>query len=55
MGELTGARFVATITPGLSGSKAGVGVINSELRAANVKVAADAAARVGTIDPLWSL
>ena len=52
MGELTGARFVATIAPGLSGSEAGVGVTNSELRVANVKVAADAAARDGTVGPL---
>lgn len=52
LGELTGARFVATITPGLSGSEAGVGVTNSKLRCANVKVAADVAARDGTIGPL---
>src|SRR5262249_29130591 len=49
--ELTGAGFVATITPGLSGSEASVGATNSELCDANVEVAVDTAVRNGTIGP----
>jgi hypothetical protein len=52
LGELTGAHFVATITPGLSGSEAGVGVTNQKLHGANAKVAANMAARDGTIGSL---
>src|SRR5215475_14102859 len=46
LGELTGARFVATIIPGLSGSELGACVTNSELRGG---VGASGAARDGTI------
>ena len=52
LGELTGARFLATIIPELLGSEARVGVTNSKLRDANFGVAADWANRKGTIGPL---
>jgi len=53
--DLTGTTFVATITPRLSRSEAGVGVGNLGLRAANVEVAADSTARHGPIGSLYTL